>query len=365
MTTTVRPRTPAEIAVIIPYQLGFHPGPSVILTVLRGRRLGLLQRHDLRTDPSDCAQVADQALEIVTREEATGLLVIAFEDDEGSSAPLCTAMLAAADDHEVPVQEHVVVRGGRWFGPECSEACCPDEGLPLPRPEDVPAVAAFVHAGVAPLASRADLVGGVLPPRDEERAARLGGHLDVLMRFALARRGIVERTDRLQEEWQRILDPDPAATPVAELPDSVLARAAWSLEDRDWRDALMAALCPGTVPVTETHAGDAERARSAASRCPWVHRTVADGTEDTTDEQLRVRSRLVELTRLVPVEVTPPALTVVAQLAWWSGDGAVAGIALDRALEIDPDYRLAQLMSQLLAAGVRLQALTSPGSEAA
>ncbi len=361
MTTTVRPRTPAELAVIVPYQLGYHPGPSLVLTALDGRRLGMLQRHDLLTDPEHCASAANQAVSIMDREGASALLVIAFEDDEGGSAPLREAVLVAAEEIGIPISEHVVVRDGRWFAPECRQPCCPDEGLPLPRPEDVPSVAAFVGAGVAPLASRDALVAGVVPDRDEERAARVERHLEILMTFAAARGRIVEWDERLRETWGALLDPAPEATPVGDLGDAMLARAGWSLEDVLWRDALMTVLCPGTFPSSAEGGVDTELAASAAEACSWA------GSEPTTpptrdeavdvapEELLRVRTRLVELSRLLPLELTPPVLTLVAHLAWWSGDGTVAAIALERALDVDPDYRLADLMDQLLAAGGRLR----------
>lgn len=358
-TTTVRPRTPAELAVLVPYQLGYHPGPSVTLTVLHDRRLGLLQRHDLPTDPRACPEVAQRALAIVARERAAAVLLIAFEEDEGSTAPLRAALLARAEEIGVRVQEHLVVREGRWFAPDCREACCPEEGLPLPRPEDVPAVAAFVHAGVAPWASREDLVGGVLPERDEERASRMHRHVEVLLGLARGRGRLIERGPRLTRDWRALLDPGPSAPRVEDLPDAVLARAAWSLEDVGWRDALMSVLAPGTLPTAEAQAPDRELALGAAIACPWVSLGLdggdgaATGPGDWSEEVLAVRSRLVELARLVPEELIPPTLTLVAHLAWWSGDGTVAGIALERALEVDPDYRLADLMSGLLSHGVR------------
>lgn len=356
MTTTVRPRTPAELAVLVPYQLGYHPGPSVILTVLSGRRLGLLQRHDLLRDPHDCRQAAHQALQIVDREEATSLLVIAFEEDEGSSAPLREAVLSAADEIGIRVHEHVVVRDGRWYAPDCHEPCCPPEGLPLPRPEDVPAVAAFVHAGVAPLPSRERLVDDVLPEHDEERAARVDHHLEVLEAFARGRGAIVERREQLVETWQALLDPAPSAPPVADLRDGLLARAALSLEDVSWRDALMAVLCPGVMPTAAEWDPHVDLALSAASRCPWSSGdpdAPATGPGEAADEVLVVRARLAELTRLLPHGLMPPVLTLVAHLAWWCGDGTVAAICLERALAIDPTFRLAGLMSDLLSTGVR------------
>lgn len=365
MTTTVRPRTPAELAVIVPYQLGYHPGPSLVLTALTGRRLGMLQRHDLLADPEDCAGAARQAVEIMVREGAGALIVIAFEEDEGSSAPLREAVVATAEDLGLPVSEHLVVREGRWFAPDCGQSCCPADGLPLPRPEDVPAVAAFVGAGVAPFPSRAALVASVLPDRDEGRAARLRRHLEVLVSCAVGRRRVVACDQRLVDVWRVLLDPTPAAPAVADLGDAVLARAAWSLEDVAWRDALMTVLGPGMLP-TSAPTPEVELAVSAAAACPWVGGDLEVGPGapgDAGGEVLAVRARLVELSRLLPVEMTPPVLTLVAHLAWWAGDGSVAAIALERARGVDPEYRLAELMDRLLSVGVRPSALSDDRSD--
>lgn len=351
MTTTVRPRTPAELAVLVPYQLGYHPRSSLILTAVDGRRLGLLQRHDLTADPDHCPQIARDAVAILEREDATAVVVMAFEEEDGSSAPLREAVLAEAETNGLTVREHLVVRDGRWFAPDCREACCPEDGLPLPCPEDVPAVAAFVHAGVAPWRSREQLVEEVLPEPDEERAGRILVRVQLLLDLAVATGTLAERGPRLADDWRAILDPDPSALPVADLGDALLARAAVSLEDVHWRDVLMGGLCPGTFPVRVDELPETtEVARGATDRCPWA---TAAGPDDHADEVLAVRTRLVELVRLLPVGLTPPALTLVAHLAWWCGDGTVAAIALRRALEVDPSYRLAGLMEQLLMHGVR------------
>jgi hypothetical protein len=43
-----------------------------------------------------------------------------------------------------------------------------------------------------------------------------------------------------------------------------------------------------------------------------------------------------------------PALTVFAWITYLQGDGALAGIALERALVAEPGYYLAQLLDQAL-----------------
>jgi len=47
-----------------------------------------------------------------------------------------------------------------------------------------------------------------------------------------------------------------------------------------------------------------------------------------------------------------PALTLLAMLAWWRGDGARAGLLLDGALDADADYQLAGLLDGTLAAAI-------------
>ena len=48
----------------------------------------------------------------------------------------------------------------------------------------------------------------------------------------------------------------------------------------------------------------------------------------------------------------PAPASLLAFTAWQSGDGTLANIALDRALGADPDYSMARLLRDILAAGV-------------
>ena len=47
-----------------------------------------------------------------------------------------------------------------------------------------------------------------------------------------------------------------------------------------------------------------------------------------------------------------PALTLLAVLAWWEGDGARSGILVGRALIAEPGYRLAALLHETLLSGM-------------
>jgi Domain of unknown function (DUF4192) len=52
------------------------------------------------------------------------------------------------------------------------------------------------------------------------------------------------------------------------------------------------------------------------------------------------------------VGLRAPAATLLGFSAWLSGDGALAWCAVERALDADPGYSLASLLTQLLAGAV-------------
>jgi Domain of unknown function (DUF4192) len=54
--------------------------------------------------------------------------------------------------------------------------------------------------------------------------------------------------------------------------------------------------------------------------------------------------------RAQPGYVAAPA-SLLAFVAWQSGDGALANVALDRALADEPGYSMAQLLRQVITAG--------------
>jgi hypothetical protein len=66
------------------------------------------------------------------------------------------------------------------------------------------------------------------------------------------------------------------------------------------------------------------------------------------DAHLRLWTDLTR--RAQPGYVAAPA-SLLAFVAWQSGDGALANVALDRALADDPQYSMAQLLRQVITAG--------------
>jgi len=83
----------------------------------------------------------------------------------------------------------------------------------------------------------------------------------------------------------------------------------------------------------------------------WFDREVAD-IEQVIGLQ-RIERRLCELCAALPDDWAVAALTVLGSFTWWRGDGALTRIALDRALRVDPKYRLAVLLEQMVDLAIR------------
>lgn len=123
-----------------------------------------------------------------------------------------------------------------------------------------------------------------------------------------------------------------------------------SLTDVDLRDGMIAWLCPGTLPqdlIDPTLIDQMTRTLPE----PWPVGGVG-GMEEVISQQ-RIERRLCELSAALPDGWAVPALTVLASFTWSRGDGALTRIALDRALRVDPHYRLAQLLERMVNLAIR------------
>jgi hypothetical protein len=309
----------------------------------------------------------------------------------------------------------MVVRAGRWFDLDCLQKCCPPEGLPLPPPSEVPAVAEFVGREICPLPDRSALADLLEPNRpllspvvsrlaDEWLQLRLEAteagqpglsagesrlsapQSEVLEEIELSaaqselrdfragepddfRAGELDyfRASELDDfraselaVWSRVLCDEDEAEPIRELPPQDLAMLAVSLTDVDLRDGLIAWLCPGTLSVDLidpilfaqmnrvlpeqwlTGAGDGDVGGGGGR----------GGLEQVIGGQ-RIERRLCELSAALPDRWAVSTLTLLAAFTWWRGDGALTRVALDRALRVDPHYRLAQLLERMVDLAIR------------
>ncbi|MEI2732743.1 MAG: DUF4192 domain-containing protein [Dermatophilaceae bacterium] len=342
--SVIHVRTPLDLVVVLPYQLGYRLNDCLVLVGLRRRHLGLVQRVDLPTGPAQDRVVAARMLDHVRRDGCTAAVVIVYESQVGTGAQAGGLLADSLRSAGLEVSELMVVRDGRVYFPERPDRVERELGIALPSDDAVPAVADFVAFGRRPsadrgaLAARVSLEPGPLADRVAHAVARLdpfdGGN-------TLQRRAI--------DDWGRLLDP---ATPAAAAPASAAsaARLAVSLTDRHLRDLLCAWLCPGTLDVDAFDPQLVERARARWPQ-PDVATALGPGWAPATSGLLV--ERLCWLARQLPDGHAAGVLAVLASLTWWLGDGALTRVALDRALAAAPDYRLACLLEHLLDLAIR------------
>jgi Domain of unknown function (DUF4192) len=355
MTTTIHLSGPADVLAVLPYQLGFYPRDSLVAVSLRGSRVGLVQRIDL-PPPEHVGDAVAAMMAPLRKDRPRSVLLIGFEEREGECRAMLDEMAAACVAEGVEVTDRFVVRGERWFAPDCHRRCCPAEGLPLPAPSEVPAVAEFVGRGICPLPDRR-----ALAERLEASGPLMSSELSALADDWLAlRRGATDPgVDEIDEYrateldiWAQVLwAEDNAESIQARLPPKDLAMLAVSLTDVDLRDALIAWLCPGTLARELIDPMLLSQIRGTLGEQPWLEGRIRD--IDQVIALQRIERRLCEICAALPDPWAVPVLTVLATFTWWRGDGALTRIALDRALGIDPCYRLAKLLERMVDLAIR------------
>ena len=357
---------------VLPYQLGFHPHDCLVTVSLHGTRMGLVQRIDL-PPPEHVREAVAAMIGPLRQDRPRSVLLIGFEEREAESRAMLNEMAGECLANDVEVTDRIVVRGGRWFDLDCTRSCCPPEGLALPDPSEVPAVAEFVGREICPLPDRlalADLLEpsplmsqGVAPLADEWLKRRSvaaeseGAEQDPCNVEHDARNtALHEIRARELAVWARVLHGEDEAEPISALPWRDLAILAVSLTDVDLRDGLIAWLCPGALPQDVMDPNLVDQMSRALLEPSWLGGS-GGGTRRAEVEQVigqqRIERRLCELCAALPDVWAVSALTLLAAFTWWRGDGALTRIALDRALRVDPHYRLAQLLERMVDLAIR------------
>mgnify|MGYP002778735258 CR=1 FL=1 len=322
----VRLGDPGDLAAALPQLIGFRPQESLVLVGLggsSGSRVGLTARTDL-PPPAHAAALA-RALAARLRcddPEAAVLAVVTEEpdvagpaaDDAGADLPrrdLVHEFVVALQAQGLPLRQALLVRGGRWWSYDCPLACCaPGAGTPVPGGTSALA-AASVAAGQVVAGSRDELVAR-LAPAD----AAAGRMAEVVVAVGEELAGLVARAGRdgAADRYAAWVDEAVRGGAGARPDDAEVARVVWGLRD---------------VRVRDRALGYALGASAAAAEQLWT-----------------------ECTRRAPVPLDAAPATLLAVSAWLRGDGTTARIALDRALDAEPDYALARLLSQGLDAGL-------------
>ena len=315
---------PADIVGVLPHRLGFHPTESLVVVCLDGprRRDRLVMRLDLVPERHDEA-VVDDVVRRLQHLGASGAALVCYTDDplgpadeRGRPALPRAALVDGVGEAlaalGIGVIEAVLVNRGRWYPyqPCRDETCCPPGGQPVPV-EPTPAAALYaaetVLQGGSVLASRESLRRSIEPSdhavavavRDQAAAVADRRLLDVETELGVdaARDLTLATVHRLVQDWSDgrcDLDPDDVALVAAGLRD--------------------------------------KRARDEAMTLVLEH------------EPAVLVSMLTGLARRTDDARAAPVCTVLAWAAYAGGGGALASVAVERALRCDPGYEMARLV---------------------
>jgi hypothetical protein len=323
---TVRLSDLGHVAAALPHLIGFRPRESLVAVSLHGStglQLGLTARVDLPPERYR-RSVLDSVVRSLLTDRPAGVLlaVVSEDDDEGAVAPelphrpFVHEAVLAFSAVRVPVRDALLVRRDRWWSYDCPHECCaPGAGTPLPE-------------GDSPLAAASALTGQVLEP-DRAALVRRIAPVGFLAAEGMTRacdevgNDLAGRTARwgwdvvAEETWSAVIAAVQGAEPgrVRRLSDREVARLAWGLRDVDLRDRALGLALGGSA---------------AAAEAIWT-----------------------ELTRRAPAPLDAAPATLLAVTAWVRGDGALANVALDRALASEPSYTFAALLRTALDACMR------------
>ena len=339
----VKVSSPADLAQVVPYLIGFHPTSSLVIVGLADRRVRVSARVDLAELLDDDA---DRRLAgTLTAMAGSGVqrFVGIVYDDEALPAgrhddrTLPWAGIAAMLDAEVgrvgcELDDIALVSGGRIYSYVCHlPACCPPDGRPLDSASTAAAEATF--AGLVALPDRASLAALLDPLPAQQRDALLPA-LNSAESEAVGAPlhdddGRADRSaKRALFAAARAADAAAAAltTSLPELSDTALVGHAVALRRREVRDRVWLAVDHGRI----------------------------DG-----------RGLWRAMARRLPPPFDAPALFLFAWASYRDGDGALARIAAERALDSDPGYSPADLVLAALSHAVDPHRLPKlPGSSA-
>ncbi|GGM83890.1 DUF4192 domain-containing protein [Dactylosporangium sucinum] len=343
MTTTtaesprLRLRSQSDILAATPYLLGFHPTDSLVVLGLRGPGLHFHVRGDLPDDRDDGDVLAEEYAVMFARHGVDGVVLVAYGPVERAE-PFLLAVAAAMRRHGITAAECLRAHDGRFWSYTCDvPGCCPAEG----RPFDVTtsaAAAEAILAGMVALPDRDTAVRGLAGPSGAALAA------------------IEEATDRAGLRLVRLATEAAGATEAPGATGAVAGgHGAGGLGTGGVGPAAVRAGAVALAAALKRYrAGDRLTDDEVAWLTLLLHvlpfRDQAWLCIDRDGPAGRAvhRQLWTDLVRRAePGLVAPPAM-LLAYLSWRSGDGLRAAIAVDRALEADPQYRGARLMAEIL-----------------
>ena len=318
----VRIGSPRGILATVPWLLRFQPSRCIVVIGTEPTRgeIRVTHRYDM-PDPGKPRMVTALAAHTISLLDAQGVTnaVLVGYGTDAEVSPVVAAVRERASRAGIAVTEALRAQNGLYWSYICTNpSCCPPDGTPF---EAEPASVSDAFAGVTVLESR-EALAATLEPVDGEGAALMRRAVRAAERDA---RSLAKRTAGWSRRMAREATARPGLRTVKVVVD--LYRAGGAIDS----------------PV------EAAKVLEAILRDLMVR---DDCWARMQPEHGKAHLRMwTDLTRLAPQGYVAPPASLLAFVAWQLGDGALANVALDRALADAPDYTMARLLRDALDAG--------------
>ncbi len=308
-----------DLVALVPLVLGFHPSDSVVLLTFPPSGRSFHARLDLPTTREEHHAVAEVLLAPVLQHRVGRVAVLVYSDDVEVARSQGEVLLEALLAEGVGVIDVLRVGEDAWH--------------PLGDPGDPEGPGTAYDLGSHPFTARHVLAGHRLHrDRDEVADTLVGTDEDDTTAVGLA-------ATRFLDQLVRV-----ARRPAA--PDGTPALDLFLCTEARWLQSRVRRWVAEREPLGT---GEAGRVLVLASFVPT--RDAAWAEIDRRDACAHV-DLWRAVVRRAPRELRPGAAALLAFAAWQHGDGALAWCAVDRALDVDPDHRLAHCVADLLRGAV-------------
>jgi hypothetical protein len=313
--------SPAALLAAVPHLLGFVPANSLVVIGAAPPRdhIQITLRFDLPDPPDSAASaaIAQHVISILTRQQLATAIVIGYGPGHLVS-PLADDLRKTAAEASLPLRDVLRVDQGRYWSYLCRNPdCCPPQGSPFDAAAH-PLGAAMATKGGEVLSSRKALAAAVAPVTDAAAET---------MKLETA------RSERL------------AARLAAESADAYASP----------RPLVRRGLAAVQAAITRYREGGSIE---LASSFAWLAlvltslqvRDDAWARMDPSHQEAH-RRMWTDLTRKAQTGYVAAPASLLAFVAWQGGNGALANVALDRALADDSGYSMALLLRDAIDAG--------------
>ncbi|MGP3916330.1 DUF4192 domain-containing protein [Nonomuraea sp. 10N515B] len=302
-------RDTADFLSVVPYLLGFHPTLSLVAVVFDADVFKGVVRFDLPECSVQSPDLADACARIIAQHALPNVLFIGYGPG-WQVTPIMDAVFTTATASGIEIIDAIRCEDGRYWSYVCMDpSCCSPDGVPYDTTSN-PAALAAVLAGYAAAPDRetfrqrlAPVVG---PDRDAISDATTAARARAVNQL--------DSTDWFGEGLQRIREGF----------DHVRAGRPIPADEVAWLGVLLTGIFVRDIALTLCHEYGEELSMQL-----WV-----------------------ELTRRVEPEFVPAPAANLAFLAMRSGDGALARVAVDRALAVDREYSFANMILWALNEGI-------------